>query len=211
MLRIIDLKGGSWLRYDPTWLPVEEADALLTALLAEVAWEERTIVALGQEIVQPRLMGWAGELPYRYSGQTLPPRAAGPALAAIQARIEAAAATSFNHAVLNRYRDGRDHIARHADNEPELGREPLIAALSLGATRSFVLELKRRRAVKRTLRLPHGSLLIMGGALQHQWRHSLPKAPPETGERINLTLRWLRGPPGWRAEPPSWQREPTTP
>lgn len=199
MLREIDLKAGTWLRYDPCWLPAEEATALLAALLAEVDFEERPVVTGETVIMQPRRVGWAGELPYHYSGQTLPPRQVGPVLAALWPRIEEAVGARFNHAVLNRYRDGRDHMGLHADNEPELGREPVIAALSLGATREFRLELKHRRAVKRTMRLPHGSLLVMGGACQHKWRHAVPRAPVEVGERLNVTFRWLHGPPGWRA------------
>lgn len=208
MLRDIDLKGGTWLRYDPAWMPPEEATALMAALLAELAFEERPVVMGEVEVLQPRLVGWAGALPYRYSGQTLPPRAAGPALEALWPRVEEAVGARFNHAVVNRYRDGRDHMGVHADNEPELGQEPLIAALSLGATRAFRLELKHRRGLKRTMRLPHGSLLVMGGACQHKWRHSVPRAGPEVGERLNVTFRWLHGPPGWRAEPAPQGRTP---
>lgn len=199
MLRDIDLKGGSWLRYDPDWLPADQADAALSALLDELTWEERPVMAGDREVLQPRLVAWAGALPYRYSGQTLPPRETTPALAALWARVEEACGARFNHAVVNRYRDGRDHMAVHADNEPELGRDPLIAALSLGVSRAFRLELKRKRNIKRTYRLSHGSLLVMGGACQHRWRHSVPRADATVGQRLNVTFRWLHGPPGWTA------------
>ena len=203
MLTRKDLGRGCWIDLDPAWMDPDAATALLDALRAEVAWERRPVIYQDLVVEQPRLVGWAGALPYRYSGATLDPRPFGPALEALTAQIAALCGVPFNHVVCNRYRDGRDHMAVHADNEPELGREPVIAALSLGATRDFRLELKRKRSVKRTLTLRHGSLLVMGGALQHQWRHSVPKMGAEVGERINVTFRLLHGPPGWRSPRPS--------
>jgi alkylated DNA repair dioxygenase AlkB len=108
----------------------------------------------------------------------------------------------FNHAVLNRYRDGGDHMGWHADDERELGQDPLIAALSLGAVRPFQLSPKRKRRTVRTLNLASGSLLVMGGALQHTWYHGVPVDRSASGERINLTFRKLLGPPG---EVPDWR------
>ncbi len=194
------LGQGAWYRYEPGWLPPAEATALQHALTAAVAWEQRSTVMAGdgREIPQPRLVGWAGELPYRYSGQTLEPREPPPALRALWDRVALEVGGDFNHAVLNRYRDGNDHVGRHADDEPELGREPLIAAVSLGATRRFRLEKKGRR-VRRTQSLSHGSLLVMGGTLQHRWYHALLKQPGCTAERINVTFRRLLGPPGTRS------------
>lgn len=196
---VVRLRDGAWLVHDRAWLPPDAADALLAALRDEVCWESRAIVALGRPVLQPRLVGWAGELPYRYSGQTLEPRPPGPALQALWGQVEASCGRPFNHVVLNRYRDGRDHMALHADNEPELGRCPLIAAISLGCPRPFVLEPKDRRARKarRRLLLEHGSLLVMGGRTQHTWRHAVPRRDTPD-ERINVTFRWLHGPPGWR-------------
>ncbi|MCB9662732.1 MAG: alpha-ketoglutarate-dependent dioxygenase AlkB [Alphaproteobacteria bacterium] len=204
----IALKDEAWVDHDPAWLAPAEADAMLAALLEAMTWEHRDIVVFGRPIPQPRLIAWAGDLPYRYSGQTLEPRAAPPVLSALQARIEEAVGARFNHVLLNRYRDGRDHMARHADNEPELGRCPLIAALSLGVPRRFVLERKHGRT-KRTLMLAHGSLMVMGGTCQHTWRHAVPRMATVTGERVNLTLRLLHGPPGWRTPRP--ERAPAAP
>jgi alkylated DNA repair dioxygenase AlkB len=163
-------------------------------------------VVAGREIPQPRLMDWAGALPYRYSGQTLPPRELSPRLAALLARVAQATQAEFNHVVVNRYRDGRDTIGFHADDEPELGRSPLIASISLGAVRRFVLERKGRRRSRKNLRLGHGSLLVMGGTCQHTWYHAVPKDAECQKERLNLTFRLLKGPPGWREprpEPPA--------
>jgi len=144
-------------------------------------------------------MSWAGNLPYRYSGQTLPPKPLSSLLQDLKNRIEESCNYTFNHIVLNRYRDGRDHMSAHADNEPELGKNPLIAALSLGVPRRFMLRHKNKKfkGGKKKIVLHHGSLLIMGGDIQHRWRHSVPATGGPTGERINLTLRWLHGAPGW--------------
>jgi alkylated DNA repair dioxygenase AlkB len=191
------LPGGAWIDEAPEFLSPAEADALQAALRVEVAWETlSTRTRDGREVPQPRLMGWAGELPYRYSGLTLPPRAVTPAVAALWPRVEAAAGCRFNHVVLNRYRDGRDHVAMHADAEPELGRDPVIAAISVGAVRKLVFTPKWSRA-QRKWRMPHGGLLVMGGTIQHTWRHGVPVMASIVEERINLTFRWLHGPPGW--------------
>ncbi|MCB9688781.1 MAG: alpha-ketoglutarate-dependent dioxygenase AlkB [Alphaproteobacteria bacterium] len=197
----VDLGRGAWIAYEPAWLTQEEADALQSELTASLPWEQRPIVVAGREVMQPRLMAWAGALPYRYSGQTLDPAPATPTLDALTARVSEACGTTFNHVVVNRYRDGKDNIGRHADAEPELGWLPTIASLSLGARRKFVLARKGRRK-SRHLRLAHGSLLVMGGSLQHTWYHSVPK-DGSTEERLNLTFRTLIGPPGTR-QPGGW-------
>ena len=189
-----ELRDGAWLDWDPAWLAPDERDALMAALMAEVTLEERTIYAGDKAIVQPRLVGWGGDLPYRYTGQTLEPRPMGPALAGLVARVSDAVGVPFNHAVLNLYRDGRDHVALHADAEPELGRDPVIASLSLGATRIFIVKAKARSFWKR-IKLVPGSLLVMGGSFQHRYRHQVPKEPGDVGPRLNVTLRQLHGPP----------------
>ncbi len=197
-----DLGRGAWITYDGAWLPAAEADVALEGLLSELPWIQRPIFVAGREIAQPRLMAWGGELPYRYSGQTLEPVPMTPRLAELTAKVSAACGAPFNHVVVNRYRDGRDSIGRHADAEPELGWCPVIASLSLGVRRRFVLSRKGKRK-SRNVRLAHGSLLVMGGTLQHTWYHQLPKDPECTKERLNLTFRWLKGPPGHR-DPGTW-------
>src|SRR6185369_2643492 len=119
------------------------AGELFAAMRDELAWTEREIVLFGRRVLQPRLIAWAGELPYRYSGQTLEPRAATPTVAALMARVSAAVGVAFDHLLANRYRDGRDSMGLHADDEPELGLDPTVATLSLGATRRFVLKPRR--------------------------------------------------------------------
>jgi len=201
MLERTELPADAWVDYDPHWISEDQASALLQELIDGLAWEQRPIKVFNKEILQPRLLAWAGELPYHYSGQTLEIRPLAGRLAELTRAASEAVGVDFNHVLLNRYRDGRDHMGFHADNERELGRQPVIAALSVGAKRKFVLARKRNRRQKRHYMLHSGSLLVMGGACQHTWRHCVPKMTQVTGERINLTFRLLKGPPGWR-EPP---------
>jgi len=186
------LAGGSWLRHDPAWLTAGEADRLLAQLRSELIWEQREIELFGRRILQPRLIAWGGELPYRYSGQTLEPRELPAFLAALMKQVRRASGTPFNHALLNRYRDGSDSMGLHSDDEPELGEDPVVATVSLGAARRFVLTPKKKRhGSPRELSLGHGALLVMGGACQRLYRHGVPRTRRPIGERISLTFRFL--------------------
>ena len=150
----------AWLDFEPSWLDAGEAERLLGLVRGELGWEQREIVLYGRRIMQPRLVAWCGELPYRYSGQTLERRPPTPAVAALMARVNARAGAAFNHVLANRYRDGRDSMGLHADDEPELGADPLVATLSLGATRRFVIMPRRPRdGERRVIDLVTGSLL----------------------------------------------------
>ena len=188
----IDLGGGAWLDYLPVWIDAPESDRVLTALRDELAWEHREIVMFGRRVLQPRLIAWAGSWGYRYSGQTLEPRAPTPTTAALLTRVVAHTRVPFNHVLVNRYRDGADSIGLHADDEPELGRDPTVATLSFGATRRFVLKPRRpRRSASRSFDVEHGSLLVMGGTCQRQYVHGVPRQAGAVGERISLTFRQL--------------------
>jgi alkylated DNA repair dioxygenase AlkB len=193
----IELSAQAWMEYFPQFLSTAEADQLFQALLANEKWEHRAIIVAQKPVLQPRLMSWAGELPYQYTGQTLEPRTVSPILQSLCERIEKHCQARFNHIVINYYRDGKDHIGMHADDEPELGWNPLIAALSLGSSRSFVVEPKARKGKRRIFRvnLKHASLLVMGGDIQHRWRHGVPKSNTHL-PRLNITFRFLQGPPG---------------
>ena len=150
----------------------------------------------GRRIKQPRLVAWAGDLEYRYSGQTLEARPWGSALATVRARVNEHTGVAFNHVLLNRYRDGNDSMGLHADDEPELGREPSVASVSLGATRRFVLVPRRGSSGRVEIPLEHGSLLVMRGACQREYRHGIPKGPKAVAERVSLTFRMLLAAPG---------------
>ena len=194
---ILPLAHGAWLEHEPGWLAPDEADALFAALGAELAWEQREIVLFGRRVLQPRLVAWAGTLPYRYSGQTLPPRPFTASVARVLAAVATRTGTPFNHVLANRYRDGHDSMGLHADDEPELGPDPLVATVSFGADRRFVL--KPRKAADGAalaLVLGHGGLLVMGGPCQRHYVHGIPKQAAAAGGRVSLTFRKIERPPG---------------
>ena len=183
------------LLFDPTFLLPPDAHALLAQLTAEVAWEQRSIRLYGREMPQPRLTAWYGDpaARYTYSGLAWEPRPWTPALLALRQRVGTATGARFNSVLLNQYRDGRDSMGWHADDEPELGPVPVIASLSLGATRRFRLRPRAGLAhPPLSLDLPGGSLLLMRGPTQQHWQHALPKTARLVGPRLNLTFRWVR-------------------
>ena len=180
------------LGYRPGFLPAAEADRLLQLLLDGLEWQRWQVRIAGRQVDSPRLSAWYGDADaaYGYSGIRLAPRQMPAPLVALRARLRAALGADFNGVLANLYRDGADSMGWHSDDERELGAEPLIASLSFGAPRRFLLRHRRRRELA-TLRLEleHGSLLVMGGATQRCWRHSLPKTRRLVGARVNLTFR----------------------
>jgi alkylated DNA repair dioxygenase AlkB len=164
--------------------------AVLAQLVAETPWRAETVVVYGKRHLQPRLSAWYGEVGYRYSGLTLAPMPLTPLLATLRASVEHLTGHSYNSVLLNYYRDGKDSMGMHSDDEPELGPQPAIASLSLGATRTFIL---RHKANKRTLKidLTDGSLLLMSGDLQTHWLHGINKTAKPLGPRLNLTFRYI--------------------
>jgi alkylated DNA repair dioxygenase AlkB len=192
----IELFGGAWVALQGDWLAAGEATGLFDTLVRELSWEQRHIVLFGKRILQPRLIAWAGELPYRYSGQTLEPKPWPDVARAVLARVCAAARADFNHVLINRYRDGNDSMGYHADAEPELGTDPMVATLSLGAARRFSLRRHDKHSGEPPLSLwlEHGSLLIMGGTCQRHYLHAIPRAA-DTEQRISLTFRKLLSAP----------------
>jgi alkylated DNA repair dioxygenase AlkB len=189
---VYDLELGGLVRFEPDWLDVTEADALFHELRNGVAWSQGTITMFGRELLEPRLTAWFGDADYTYSGRTVRASPWPSFLASLRERVERVAEASFNAVLLNLYRDGRDSMGLHSDDEPELGPDPMIASVSLGAARKFVLVPKRKSARRRggyELELPHGSLLVMTGACQRHYRHGVPKQPGVARERINLTFR----------------------
>lgn len=180
---------------DASWLDVHEGElndheGLLDQLMATTPWEQETITLFGRSVQQPRLTAWFGvgmdsTTRYRTSRPALPWP---PSLKAILERLQEHTGVDFNSALANLYRDGMDSVAWHADDEPALGRDPVIASVSLGSTRRFLL---RRRDRTRTyeVALRGGDLLVMAGATQRLWLHSIPRTRRPTGPRINLTFR----------------------
>lgn len=170
-------------------LPLSNAD-VFARLLAQTPWREESVVVYGKRHLQPRLSAWYGDASYTYSGLRLAPLPWTALLLEIRAAVEAVCGHRFNSVLLNRYRNERDSMGMHSDDEPELGAEPVIASLSYGATRTFILRHKRN---KQTLRLPldDGSLLLMSGQLQRHWLHGINKSARPLGERLNLTFRYI--------------------
>jgi alkylated DNA repair dioxygenase AlkB len=204
----IQLEAGAWIDWYEHWLNLEDATRLYELLLRELAWEQRHVVLFGKPILQPRLIAWAGAWPYRYSGQTLPPRPWPQNVAAtlepLCAELCALAGTELNHVLINRYRDGHDSMGYHADAEPELGSDPLVMTLSLGARRRFALKRHKSKTRGRVFELTSGSLLVMGGTCQQHYRHALLREPAVAAERVSLTFRQiLRAPKAVASEVPA--------
>lgn len=183
----------------PHWLEPAEADALFAELRHAIAWETHRIRLFGREFDSPRLSCWIGDpgAGYTYSGTRFEPRPWPAALAALRGRLERSCAARFNSVLANLYRDGHDAMGWHSDDEPELGAQPVIASLSLGAGRRFRFRRRRARGEPTQpgdtaeLTLPHGGLLRMAGDTQRLYRHDLPRMRSIDAPRINLTFRWI--------------------
>ncbi len=168
-----------------------DATRLFAQLIALTPWRQEIATVMGRRVPIPRLTAWHGAAGYVYSGIRMTPAPWNPPLLEIKAVAEACAGQAFNSVLLNLYRDGRDSVSWHADNEPGLGRNPVIASVSLGATRRFQMK-HRGRDERVALDLPSGSCLVMAGATQHHWLHQVPKTGRPVGPRINLTFRSMR-------------------
>lgn len=189
--RDIDLPGADVKLASP-WLDVGTSDMLFDALRIEIPWEVHRLRMFGRWVDAPRLNAWLGDpgASYRYSGNTFEPHAWTRTLLALRDRVEEACGTRFNSVLANLYRDGSDRMGWHSDDERELGPEPVIASVSLGAVRTFRFRAKAGgEAVGIELR--HGSLLRMGEGTQRLYKHELPVRKRVAGERINLTFRCI--------------------
>ena len=180
--------------------PAEQARAY-AKIAAALPWQTRSIRIAGRDIPEPRQTAWVGDpgAVYTYSGRVNEPSPWPPMLSALRARLAAQLGVAFNSVLCNLYADGRNAMGLHADAEPELGPNPVIASLSLGATRRFQLRHRKLREEKLDLDLRAGSLLIMRGTLQTHYRHGVPKQLRVLEPRINLTFRRIVQGPAARA------------
>ncbi|MDJ0973285.1 MAG: alpha-ketoglutarate-dependent dioxygenase AlkB [Planctomycetota bacterium] len=188
--RIALSDGG--LRLYASWFAEAEADALFAALLERVAWRSEEIVLFGKRHQTPRRTAYYGdpEAAYTYSGNTWTPLPWLPELRTVRERIAPATPeVEWNAVLANLYRDGRDSMGWHADDEPELGPAPWIASVSFGAERTFRLKRKDGGGEPVNVELTHGSLLVMEPPTQAHWVHALPKRLRVTAPRVNLTFR----------------------
>lgn len=176
----------------PDWLSLATAGDMLERLKEEVVWKQDSIGTPGGVKPLPRLTAWQGEpgAVYIYSGIRNEPLPWSTTVLVLKNLAEEVTRAHFNSVLLNRYRSGNDSMGWHADRERELGPTPVIASVSLGAARRFDLRHNGTGTI-RTFELTSGSLLVMRGSTQAQWRHRVPKAPAVQGERINLTFRWV--------------------
>ncbi len=181
--------------YYPHFFTKEESDTFFADLLAHIHWSHDDITIFGKKMKVPRLQAWYGDTdkPYRYSGMLLTPHAWTDTLLAIKKRIEIATQTEYTSVLINQYRDGKDSVGWHADDEPSLGINATIASVSLGATRKFRFRYTTNHALKTQAMLTHGSLVMMQGETQHYWQHEVPKTSQKTDIRINLTFRKMIG------------------
>jgi len=177
--------------YFPNFFDKVEADKIFIDLLENTAWQQDSIKVYGKMHLQPRLTALYGNegKPYSYSNIKMYPHNWTLLLQKIKFHIESVANTNFTSVLLNYYRDGSDSNSWHADNEKELGINPIIASVSFGVERNFQLKHNNDKTLKKNIVLEHGSLLLMKGATQHNWKHQIPKTTKPIGPRINLTFR----------------------
>ncbi len=163
--------------------------ALLRRLLGEVSWQSE-FVAFGRRFVLPRLQAWFADagVHYRYSENMLEQQTWLEPLLAIKHKVEAQCGHQFNSVLLTYYRDGHDHVSWHADDERELGEAPVIASLSLGASRDFHYRHKQTQ-LSDSVPVHDGELLLMQPAFQQEWDHCILPQPELTAPRLNLTFR----------------------
>ncbi|MEO0442619.1 MAG: alpha-ketoglutarate-dependent dioxygenase AlkB [Pseudomonadota bacterium] len=183
------------LRYYEAWLSQDEAQQLFINLRQSIEWEQSVINMYGRAVKIPRLNAWYGDdnCPYRYSGHQFFAKPWLTELLTIKQRIESVGSLTFNSVLANCYRSGQDSVAWHSDDEPELGKNPVVACLSLGAERQFQLRHRYQKQLPvQKLTLKTGSLLIMSGAIQHYWHHQVPKTAKKVGERLSLTYRQVK-------------------
>lgn len=184
------------VQYFPAFFSKNESGLFLDELLRKIAWQTHAIRIFGKLRDQPRLSAWYGDpgTAYTYSGKRFEPLPWIAVLKEIKARIEPSCGIQFNSVLANRYRNGRDSMGVHSDDEKELGKNPVIGSVSFGEPRIFRLRHRIQKELKHDLELQDGSLLIMKGPTQHYWKHEVPKSTRVLRERINLTFRRILKP-----------------
>ncbi|MFT6371178.1 MAG: alkylated DNA repair dioxygenase AlkB [Maribacter sp.] len=184
----------SSITYYPNFMDIVIADDYFTLLKNNIAWQQDDIKVFGKVYAQPRLTALYANnnKPYSYSNLTMKPHQFTKELQDIKEKIEVLSKCSFTTCLLNLYRDGKDSNGWHADNEKELGQNPVIASISLGTPRYFHIKHNTMVDAKHKMLLGHGSLLLMMGETQHFWKHQIPKTSKPIGERINLTFRVVK-------------------
>lgn len=179
------------ITYYPNFIERAMADSYFQSLKEETPWQQDNITVFGKTYAQPRLTALYGNnsKPYSYSKLVMAPHKFTPQLLEIKNKVETCTGVVFTTCLLNLYRNGQDSNGWHADNEKELGKNPIIASVTLGQERFFHLKHRKDKNLKQKILLQHGSLLLMKGATQEHWLHQVPKTAKVIDERINLTFR----------------------
>ena len=182
------------IEFFPAFFTQDESDRLFAELMNTVTWNQEHIRWYGKTLPLPRETAWYGDegKNHKYSGILVQPLPWIPVLLEIKAAIESASGTTFNSVLLNKYRNGRDSVSWHSDDEKELGPLPIIGSVSLGQSRQFRLRHKANKALRTSIDLTHGSFMIMKGRTQDCWDHEIPKSARVERPRINLTFRDIK-------------------
>lgn len=181
------------LIYISNFFNQQDSDDYFKTIETETDWQHDNITVFGKTYKQPRLTALYGEShqSYRYSNIVMYPQPFTTTLKSIKDKIEDITNEKFNTLLINLYRDGNDSNGWHADNEKELGKNPIIASISFGEKRPFHFKHRTIKEERHQLNLEHGSLLIMKGEMQHFWLHQIAKTKRKINPRINLTFRKL--------------------
>lgn len=189
----LDLPDSS-ICYYPSFIDEVRATQYFEIFRQTVPWQQDEIKVFGKTYAQPRLTALFGDpsKPYSYSNIIMQPNEFSEELLELKQKVETLCSVNFTSCLLNLYRNGKDSNGWHADNEKELGQNPIIASMSLGQERYFHLKHRNDKSLKHKLLLQHGSLLMMAGQTQHHWLHQIPKTTKTVHERINLTFRVIK-------------------
>jgi len=187
------LPPDGWALYDPSFVPGQRD--LMATLVEVLPLRQEVLHIYGEARKTPRLVSWHGDpgATYGYSGTSHTAHGWTPQLLELRERLRPIGV--FNSVLVNYYRDGDDSVGFHADNEPELGPDSpddvLIASISLGGKRRFVLKHTGTKETREFM-LGGGDLFVMGGATQKHWVHSVPKTTLPVLPRMNLTFRQVK-------------------
>jgi alkylated DNA repair dioxygenase AlkB len=168
------LDGTSWIDLVPGWVP-DHAD-LFDQLLAEAPWQQRTRVMWEREVLEPRLTAWFKE--------GLPA-----SLEQLRGAVSRRYGVEFDSCLVNLYRDGNDAVAWHGDTVRKTLRNPLVVTVSLGASRRFLVRRRGGGPVLKEYAPGQGDLMVMGGAMQHDYEHTVPRQKNASGARMSVTMR----------------------
>lgn len=181
------------LIYVPNFIDKQQSDDYFKIINTQTNWQQNTITIFGKTHKEPRLTALYGNTnqTYGYANIILHPKPFTDTLYDIKTKVETLSNNKFNTLLINLYRNGNDSNGWHADNEKELGKNPVIASVSFGEERPFHFKHRTLKQHRHKLLLQHGSLLLMKGEMQHYWLHQIAKTKKDIKARINLTFRTL--------------------